>query len=173
MQERINSHVLQAIAESAGTRGEGIYLVSLKVKGPSRVPKIEILVDTDAGIRIDQCAWLSRRVRERIEADLELMGLMGEDFELMVASPGLGEPLKLPRQYQRHAGRQLRITWTDEEDDEQETKGKLLQVSLSEEGGSSIVIVTEKKGKKGQPAKSEEVTILLDRVVRAVVEAEL
>ncbi|MEI8033160.1 MAG: ribosome maturation factor RimP [Chlorobiaceae bacterium] len=173
MQEEISNHVLEAIAESPGTRAEGIYLVAMKVKGPSRVPKIEILLDTDTGIRIDQCAWLSRRVRERIEGDLELMAAIGEDFELMVASPGLGEPLRLLRQYQRHIGKLLTITWTDDEDEPVVMKGRLLQVSLSDESGPSIVILPEKKGKKGQPAKNEGVRVLLDRVVRAVPEAEL
>ena len=38
--------------------------------------KIEVLVDADDGIRIHQCAYLSRRLRERFEGDDELLELV-------------------------------------------------------------------------------------------------
>ncbi|TLU51174.1 MAG: ribosome maturation factor RimP, partial [Chlorobium sp.] len=90
MLERIRNCVLQIIAESIGTRGEGAYFIDLKVKGTERNRKIELLVDADDGIRIHQCAYLSRRLRERLEGDEELLELIGENFDLVVSSPGLG-----------------------------------------------------------------------------------
>jgi ribosome maturation factor RimP len=173
MQERINNCVLQIIADAQGTRGEGIYLVDLKVKGPQRSRKIEILLDDDSGIRVDQCAWLSRRVRERLEGDEELLDMVGEDFEITVSSPGLGEPLKLPRQYLRHSGKTMEVTYTDAEDAEKVLKGHLVLVSLSEESRPYIVIMPEKNKKKGDQSKTEGVTLYLDQVIRAVPEAEL
>jgi ribosome maturation factor RimP len=173
MQERIKNCVLQIIAESSGTRGEGAYLVDLTVKGPQRARKIEILIDDDSGVRIDQCAWLSRRVRERLEGDEELLEMVGEDFEITVSSPGLGEPIRLPRQYIRHSGKLMQVTYTDAEGEHRELKGHLLQVSLSEDSRPHIVIMPEKNKKKGDQSKTEGVTLYLDQVVRAVPEAEL
>ncbi|MEI6756430.1 MAG: ribosome maturation factor RimP [Chlorobium sp.] len=173
MQERINNCVSRIIAESVGTRGEGIYLIDLKVKGPARNRKIEILVDTDAGIQIHQCAWLSRRVREQLESDEELLTLIGEDFELLVSSPGLGEPIKLPRQYSRHVGKLLRVVYNDESGEQAELEGHLQGVSLSEESRSHIVILPKKNKTTGHKPKTEGITLYLDQVIRAVPEAEL
>jgi len=173
MQERIRNSVLHIIDGAAGTRGEGAYLVDCKVKGPQRARKIEILVDDDSGIRIDQCAWLSRRVRELLEGDEELLALVGEDFEVTVSSPGLGEPIMLPRQYKRHCGKMMEITYRDDEALPRELKGRLLHVSLSEESRPHVVIMPEKNKKKGSTPGREEVTLYLDQVERAVPVAEL
>jgi ribosome maturation factor RimP len=175
MQERINNCVLRILAESSGTRGEGAYLVDLKVKGPQRARKIEILIDDDSGVRIDQCAWLSRRLRERLESDeeQELLDMVGEDFEITVSSPGLGEPLMLSRQYIRHCGKLLQVTFTDPEGVHRELNGRLLRVSLSEESRPHIVILPKKNKIKGDQSKTEEVILYLDQVIRAVPEAEL
>ena len=44
MQERVKNCVTQVIAESAGTRGEGAYLIDVKVKGKGSGRKIEVLL---------------------------------------------------------------------------------------------------------------------------------
>lgn len=105
MEEKIKACVLQALESAAGTKGEGVYLVSVRVKGAGKQTKIEILLDSDTGIRIDQCSFFSRRIRELLENEGGTPVLDGEDFDLMVSSPGLGEPLLMPRQYLRHTGR--------------------------------------------------------------------
>ena len=173
MQELISNCVLQVIAESDGTRGEGVYLIDLKVKGKGRSRKIEILMDTDIGIRIHQCAWLSRRIREKLEGDDELLELIGDNFDLMVSSPGLGEPIIIPRQYIRHIGKLLRVSYTDSLGEQAELSGHLLDVSLFDEGGARIIIMPDKEKKKGLAPKTEGVTLYLDQVIRAVPEAEL
>ncbi len=173
MQERIRNIVLQLVAESVGTRGEGAYLVDVKVMGKASSRKIEILMDADCGIRIHQCVWFSRRIREIIEADEELLDLAGDNFDLMVSSPGLGEPVILPRQYIRHIGKLLKIRYTDSEGEQKELSGHLQDVSLHEEGKSWIVILTE-SGKKRKPTSAAEGMLLyLDQVICAVPEAEL
>ena len=173
MQERINYYVQQVIDAAVGTKGEGAYLLDLKVKGPASRRKIEVLFDTDTGIRIDQCAYLSRRIRERLEGDEELMGVLGEDFELLVSSPGLGEPILMARQYIRHQGRLLQLTYISESGEQCELKGRLLEVSLSDETGARIVIMPERNKKGGRQTKVESITLYLDKVSRAVPEAEL
>lgn len=173
MQERINSYVSQVIAESEGTRGEGAYLIAIKVKGKGSGRKIEILMDADIGIQIHQCAYMSRRIREKLEGDDELLELIGENFDLMVSSPGLGEPIIIPRQYIRHVGKLLLVTYTGLEGEPVELAGHLLEVSLSDESRAQIVVMPEKNKKKGVQPKTEAVTLYLDQVIRAVPEAEL
>ncbi|NTV05882.1 MAG: ribosome maturation factor RimP [Chlorobiaceae bacterium] len=173
MQERIKNCVSQVLAESVGTRGEGAYLIDIKVKGKGSGRKIEILMDADIGIRIHQCAWVSRRIRERIESDDELLELIGENFDLMVSSPGLGEPIILPRQYIRHVGKLLQVTYTDLNGEPVELTGHLQDVSLSEESGAYIVIMPQESKKRGQRQKMECITLYLNQVIRAVPEAEL
>ncbi len=173
MQERIKNCVLQIIEESVGTRGEGAYFIDLKVKGPERARKIEVLIDADDGIRIHQCAYISRRVRERLESDEQLLDMVGENFDLIVGSPGLGEPIIIPRQYKRHVGKLLSVIYTDLQGGQVELSGHLQEVSLSEESRPYLVISLEKGKKKGSQPKPEAVTLYLDQLIRAVPEAEL
>ena len=149
MQERIRNCVLQIIAESVGTRGEGAYFIDVTVKGSERHRKIEVLVDADDGIRIHQCAYLSRRLRERFEGDDELLELVGENFDLVVSSPGLGEPIVLPRQYVRHTGKFMRVTYSDDAGEEVELEGHLKDVLLSDDERSWIVMLPKKIQRRG------------------------
>ncbi|MBZ4220146.1 MAG: ribosome maturation factor RimP [Chlorobium sp.] len=173
MQERIKNCVSQVIEESVGTRGEGVYLIDIKVKGKGSGRKIEVLMDADIGIQIHQCAYISRRIREKLEADDELLELVGENFDLMVSSPGLGEPIIIPRQYIRHVGKLLLITYADSQGEPVELAGHLQEVSLLDESGANIVIMPEKNKKRGQQPKIDCVTLYLNQVIRAVPEAEL
>ncbi len=173
MQERIRNCVLQIIAESVGTRGEGTYFIDVTVKGSERHRKIEVLVDADDGIRIHQCAYLSRRLRERFEGDDELLELVGENFDLVVSSPGLGEAIVLPRQYVRHIGKFMRVTYRDEGGEEVELEGHLKEVLLSDDERRWIVMLPKKSIKKGHQPKVEEIKLYLDQVVRAVPDAEI
>jgi len=173
MQERISNCVLQIIAESAGTRGEGAYLIAVKVMGKGSGRKIEVLMDADIGIRIHQCAWFSRRIREKLEGDDELLELVGENFDVMVSSPGLGESILLPRQYIRHIGKLLSVKYIDLAGAQAELRGHLQDVSLLEDGRSWIIIMPEKNKKKGSQPTPQGVTLYLDQVICAVPEAEL
>jgi ribosome maturation factor RimP len=173
MQERISNHIVEIIGVSLGTKGEGAYLISVVVKGKGSSRKIEVLMDDDSGIRIQQCAWFSRRIREKIEGDDELLELVGENFDLMVSSPGLGEPIIIQRQYLRHIGKLLRITYTDDLGEQKELLGHLHEVELSEERGGRLVILPEKSKKRATKATTESVTLYLDQVKCAVPEAAL
>ncbi|ABB24635.1 conserved hypothetical protein [Pelodictyon luteolum DSM 273] len=176
MQGSIDSHIegiVQNILEdSVGTKGEGVYLVAMTVKGSAVHRKIEVILDADSGVRIDQCSFFARRIRERLEEDEALSGTMGEDFDLVVGSPGLGEPLVLRRQYGRHVGRLLRVWYRDTEGVEHEVAGHLQAVSLTE-GGGSITLKPQTAKKKGRQEETEDMTLELDAVSRAVPEAEI
>jgi ribosome maturation factor RimP len=86
-------------------RDSRFFRVESTVKGTARSPVISVYLDSDEGINIGDCATLSRDLHDRIEAS----GWCPEGFDLNVSSPGLDRSLRLPRQYVRHIGRNVRF----------------------------------------------------------------
>ncbi|MDT9546371.1 MAG: ribosome maturation factor RimP [Chlorobium phaeovibrioides] len=172
MQEALLKCVHEVLSATAGTKAEGVYFIGMTVKGSVVHRKIDVVVDADSGVRIDQCAFLSRRLRERLEEDEEMIGILGDNFDLVVGSPGLGEPIILDRQYGRHVGRLLRVSYSDSEGLEHELTGHLQEVLLSE-GGGSITLTPCVEKKSGKQEDVENVTLELSAVLRAVPEAEI
>ena len=80
--------------------------MDVNIRGERGSKVIEIYADTDAGITVDQCAELSRR----ISVALDVENIMPGSYRLEVSSPGLDHSLKLLRQYKKNIGRQLKIT---------------------------------------------------------------
>lgn len=109
---------------------EKLFLVDVKV---SRDNRIEVFIDGDEGVKIQDCIDLSRNLESRFDRE-------EEDFDLSVLSWGLGEPLKLKRQYVKNIGQKVEAVCVSGEGIE----GVLKEVS---ESGLSIE-VTKGKGKK-------------------------
>ena len=65
-----------------------------------------ILLDSDEGITIQECADISRS----LDQELEAVETPETNYALEVSSPGLDQPLRLPRQYQKNVGRDLKVT---------------------------------------------------------------
>lgn len=88
---------------------KGFFVVELSCKASAAgVDEIEVAVDCDgaAGVGIDDCSLLNREIAEQLRLVLpKTIGSAGEeedaDFSLTVMSAGLGQPLKLGRQYQK------------------------------------------------------------------------
>ncbi len=70
---------------------------------------IEIIADADEGMSLEKCRSLSRT----IENSIDEAQFLGDDYTLEVSSPGVDRPLKFPRQYTKHIGRTLEITFAD------------------------------------------------------------
>jgi ribosome maturation factor RimP len=82
---------------------EGLFLVEIRIKPTNN---IKVFIDGDKGVTIDQLTQLNRRLYRQIEE--ENMFPNG-DFSLEISSPGLDEPLKLFRQYQKNIGRNVEV----------------------------------------------------------------
>lgn len=132
---------------------EGLFLVDIRVK-PTH--NIKIFIDGDEGVSIDKCVKINRQLYKRIEeAALWPEG----DFSLEISSPGIGEPLKLNRQYKKNIGRTVEVVKTDDA----VLEGKLLSV---DEAG---ITLEETKGKN----KKKEVivhTIPFDQIKTTTVQ---
>lgn len=108
--------------------------------------KIEVYADSDTGIQIDDCALISRF----LESHLDGSGIVPENYILEVSSPGMSNPLKVPRQYKKRIGRLLEVIKTDGERFEGELQ------SADEEKIVLREVVHEVKKKKGKGPEEEK-----------------
>ncbi|MCW5908742.1 MAG: ribosome assembly cofactor RimP [Chitinophagales bacterium] len=118
------------------------FLVDVKV---SMGKKIEVYVDSDEGIHIDDCAVVSRF----LERHLDGSGLVPDNYILEVSSPGMSNPLRVPRQYKKRIGRKLEVI---------KTNGEKIEAQLTEADDEKIKLVEtiqEKKNKKNKEAAPE------------------
>lgn len=104
--------------------GSDKYLVNMKITPDNR---IYVDIDGDNGINIDDCILLSRTIENTLNRD-------EEDFELNVSSAGADAPLKMPRQYRRHVGRNLSVETFD---------GNTYEGSLTQVDDGTFVLQTK------------------------------
>lgn len=109
----------------------GYFLVEVRIRPTHNV---KVYLDGDKGISIEKCVQFNRAIYK----ELEESGLFPSgDFSLEVSSPGLDEPLKMLRQYQKNVGRPVEILFLDGTKKE----GRLLEVT--QDG----IILEETRGK--------------------------
>lgn len=146
----IKDFVEKAALESL--KDESYFIVDVLVKGLTSKSKILVLLDSDNGVNIDECADLSRAIGMK----MELEEVFDDPFVLEVSSPGLDHPLKFKRQYQKNVGRELKLVMLDGTIE----KGKLIEV-----GETSIKFEKEIKEKK--KTATELVEIAFDSIDKA------
>ena len=83
--------------------GSDVFIVECQCT-PSN--EITLVLDADSRVSIDTCVAVSRAVDAVLDRDVE-------DFSLTVTSAGMGEPLKLLRQYQKIVGSTMEILLKD------------------------------------------------------------
>lgn len=94
--------LLQPLAEA-----QGLELVDLELKRSLRGrTTLRLFLDRPGGITLDEIARFSRIAGEL----LDVHDLIPESYNLEVSSPGLTRELKKPRDYERYAGRLVRLT---------------------------------------------------------------
>ena len=123
--------------------GADLFLVDLKI---GKDNKISVFIDGDNGVTIQNCIDLSRKIESNFDREVE-------DFELSVFSSGVGEPLKLNRQYKKNIGRNIEVI-TNEEGEK--IVGELLMVDEEK-----IVVKVQPKKKKDPIVEKE---ILIDNI---------
>ncbi len=132
---------IRALAEES-LPGNEFFIIEVKVTGKANQQKVLVIVDGDKGISIDDCAELSRKLSDLLDASELIPGA----FHLEVSSPGADDTIKNPRQYIKNTGRRLEIL---NEDDE------LMIGTLEDVKENSIIVIPELKKKKG-PGKDKK-----------------
>lgn len=106
--------------------GTDLFLVEVKI---SPMNEVEVVVDSDTSVTIDQCVELSRAIEAEFDREVE-------DFELSVMSAGIGQPLKLLRQYRKAISHPVEVVMKD---------GMKYKGTLEEADDEKIVVVWEEK----------------------------
>ncbi len=124
------------------------YLVDVSVKNDGRGTLIRVLVDTDSGITIDECARVSRELGRMLEVGDVLEG----STRLEVSSPGLDQPLKLLRQYAKNVGRRFVVHYRSEEG------AQKISATLEQVEGDTLHFVLESR---------ERLTLPFERIIES------
>lgn len=111
------------------------FVIDIKVSLSKVHSKVTILLDSDEGIKIDECTAISRQLGTDIDE------MMPEKYTLEVSSPGVDYPLKSERMYRKNIGRNLKVI----QNDGSEIKGILESVDAEQ-----ITIIEDKKRKKSE-----------------------
>ncbi|SEA26018.1 ribosome assembly cofactor RimP [Pedobacter hartonius] len=148
---QVEKRVIELIEEKISDRPE-LFLVEVKML-PNN--KLIIHVDGDEGISIQDCAAISRHVGFHLEEE----NTIEKAYNLEVSSPGVGEPLKLKRQYEKNIGRDLSMKLAG---------GELKEGKLLEMNDKSITIEAKVK-EKGKKAQLVETSIDFDNIIETKV----
>lgn len=125
------------------------FLVDLTI---SLDDKIIVEIDHAEGVWIEDCVDLSRFIESRLNRD-------EEDYELEVGSAGLGQPFKVPRQYQVHVGDEIEVLTGE---------GKKLTGTLVDADNEKFTVSVQKKvkeeGAKRPVLVNEEITFAYNEI---------
>ena len=114
--------------------GSDLFLVDIKV---STNNEITVTIDSTAGVDIDRCLALTRRIEEVFDRDVE-------DYELEVGSAGLTSPFKVKGQYDKNIGNPVEVLTSD---------GRKLHGTLnavSDDFSNCTIAITKKVKEEGQ-----------------------
>ncbi len=148
---QVEKRVIALVEEKIADRPE-LFLVEVKMLLNN---KLIIHVDGDEGISIQDCAAISRHVGFHLEEE----NVLEKAYNLEVSSPGVGEPLKLTRQYTKNIGREVSIKLTNGD----KLEGELLSVN------ETSIVLEAKVKEKGKKAQLVETPVELNNIVETKV----
>ena len=103
-------------------RGEGFELVEVELKGSPGRRVLRIFIDRAEGINHDDCSRISHLVGPLLEVEEAVAG----SYTLEVSSPGLTRRLRTPGEFQRFAGRLIKISTRETVEGSRHFRGRLL-----------------------------------------------
>ena len=89
---------IREVAEKA-LEGSDMFVVDCTITPDNT---IDLTIDSDTSVSIDVCAMINRAISDAFNRD-------EEDYQLTVASAGIGEPLRLIRQYKKLVGESIEV----------------------------------------------------------------
>jgi ribosome maturation factor RimP len=122
----------------------GFELVDLQMKQEGRQTALCIFIDKPTGITLDDCVDVSREV----SAILEIEDPIKSAYRLEVSSPGLDRPLKKPADFERFAGKQVKLKTLQLMDPDQRgnTRKTFVGTLLGLEDGQVRLELSDKQG---------------------------
>lgn len=151
---KVKKEVLQ-IVESV-IDGNQFFVIDTHIAQIKGTWMIKISADSDKGIGIDECSILSRAIDKKIEDEFPEVA-----YEIEITSPGVGEPLKMQRQYLKNRGREVKVWLTDGK----ELIGKLVDAIPDKE-----IVIEEYEKKKGKIITTKRTEIQVAEIKRTEVQ---
>ena len=133
----------------------GMELVQVEVKREPGGAIVRLFIDKLGGVTLDDCSRVSRQLSAQLDVD----DPFEHRYTLEVSSPGLDRPLYGPRDYERFAGRMVRVTAYEPIDGQRRFVGRLLGLV---EGTVRLLLSGER-----------EVSIPLEGVAKARLEMDI
>ena len=124
----IDKNVVRNLVEE-WLKDKEYFLVDVEV---SNDDKITVEIDHADGVWIDDCVQLSKYIEDNLSRD-------EEDYELEVGSAGLGQPFKVPQQYENFIGKDVEVLDAD---------GKKHRGTLKAVDGRKFTVTVQEKVKK-------------------------
>jgi ribosome maturation factor RimP len=94
----IDSQEIKSAVEDILAGDGELFLVDVTVRGD----EVDVTIDSDDRVRVDDCVALTKALEARFDRD-------EEDFALTVSSAGIGQPLKIRRQYLNLVGESVEV----------------------------------------------------------------
>jgi ribosome maturation factor RimP len=133
----------------AEAEAEGLALVRVKMMGGRSDPTLQVMAERPdtRQLTLDECARLSRRLSERLDA-LEAEGRdpIEGSYRLEVSSPGIDRPLTRPRDYEDWKGHEARIALGEKLNGRKQFTGELRGLD-----GEDVLIAIEGTGEVRLP----------------------
>ena len=130
---------VKELVESLLSVDNQYFIVKISIRP---INNISVFIDGDSGVTIEKCVQINRALYKKI---VETGVCKDGEFSLEVSSPGVDEPLILPRQFVKNIGRDVEVELMD---------GRKLEGKLLNADDQSIELEEEKgKGKKKEMIK--------------------
>ena len=97
--------------------------IEVSMHGHKDKYNIKVIADTEAGITLEECQKISREISDIIFRKDLIFG----DYRIDVSSPGLDKPLHHDYEYKRNIGRDLIVSYKNENNNLAEIIGKLTE----------------------------------------------
>lgn len=128
---------------------DDLFLVDISIKPTN---KIFVAIDRNSGLKINDCVIISRHIEANLNRDVE-------DYELEVSSPGLEQPYKVLKQYQKRLGKNVQVITKE---------GKRYEGKLTNASEAGINIEEEKtvriEGKKGKQKITNNIALPFNQI---------
>jgi len=108
--------------------GSGLELVDVAFRRESGRRVLRVVVDREGGVDVDTIAELAEKVSRRLDVE----GFAPGPYALEVSSPGIERSLKLPRDFARRVGDNVKVKTTTPIEGRTNITGEL--VSADDEG---------------------------------------
>ncbi|MGA1824022.1 MAG: ribosome maturation factor RimP [bacterium] len=101
---------------------EGMELVDIQYRRECGGYILRLLIDHEGGVKVDECAMISKEV----DKSLENLDILQGRYTLEVSSPGLNRPLTKEADFHRFAGRLIKVKTYAKIDNRKSFTGNLL-----------------------------------------------